>query len=121
MFWIPLIGPIIQGIVSMFTSFQNTTLGKYKVDGSVDIETIKASSAIIESTKDDIGIRILRDMLLLPPIVHAGIVGWDTIIVWEYPQWFYKLPPYPPSLSYLPLACFTFLLGNMAINVWRRK
>jgi len=121
MFWIPLIGPIIQGIVSIFTGFQNTALGKYKVDGSVDIESIKASTAIIQATEDDVGIRILRDILILPPVIWAGIIGWDTIVAYEAPQLMFKVPVYPPSLSFLPYACMMFLLGNLALNTWRRK
>lgn len=119
--WIPLIGPIVDGIVSIFSKWQDTSLGKYKVDGSVDIETIKASTAIVEATKDDIGIRIMRDALLIFPVAQSCLVGWDTIVALHWPQLMFHVAPYPPSLAYLPFAAATFLLGNIAVNAWRRK
>jgi len=119
--WIPLIGPIIQGITSIFSKWQDTELGKYTIDGKVDVEAMKASTSIIDATRDDIGIRLIRDALLLPPVAWAGIVGWDTIVVRHWNWLYFEVPPYPPSLAYLPGAAFAFLLGNLALNVWRRK
>lgn len=119
--WIPLIGPIIDGIVSIFTKYQDTSLGKYTVDGKVDVAAMKASTTIIEATKDDIGIRILRDTLLIFPVAWSGLVGWDTIVAKHWPHLMFHVVPYPPSLAYLPFAAATFLLGNIAVNAWRRK
>lgn len=119
--WIPLIGPLIQGIVSIFTKYQDTVLGKYKVDGSIDIEGMKASTQIIHDTQDDIGLRLLRDAVCLPVVIWTMIIGWDTIIVRHAPQWVYTVERYPDSVSYLPYAVICFLLGNIGINAWKRR
>lgn len=121
MFWLPIIGPIIQGLASVFIKFKDTELGKYTVDGKVDIEAIKASANIIETTRDDIGIRLSRDVIIFPVAVWTAIASWDTIIVYHYPNLMFKVAPYPPSLAFLPYAVMTFLLGNIAMNSWKRK
>lgn len=119
--WIPLIGPIIDGIVSIFSKWQDTQLGKYTVDGKVDVEAMNASTQIIQATKDDIGLRILRDMVCLPVVIWTMIIGWDTIVVRHNPDWVYIVEKYPPSVEYLPYAVLMFLLGNIGFNAWKRK
>lgn len=119
--WIPLIGPIIDGVVHIFSKYQDTVLGKYKVDGTVDIEAMKASANIIQATKDDIGLRILRDAVCLPVVVWTMIIGWDTIVVRHNPELVYVVEKYPASVEYLPYAVIMFLLGNIGINAWKRR
>lgn len=119
--WIPIIGPIIDGIVHIFSKYQDTVLGKYKVDGTVDVEAMKASANIIQSTKDDICLRLLRDALCLPVVVWTMIIGWDTIVVRHHPEWVWIVEKYPASVEYLPYAVIMFLLGNIGINAWKRR
>lgn len=122
MFWIPIIGPIIQGIVSIFTKVEDTKLGKYKVDGSVDIEGMQASEQIIHDTNDDIALRIMRDMACFPVVVWTMFMGWDTIIAktsWKVYQW--HLPDYPEPVRYIPYVILAFLFGNIGFSVWKRK
>lgn len=119
--WIPLVGPIIQGIVSIFTKYQDTTLGKYKVDGTIDVEAMKASAQIIHDTQDDIGLRLLRDAVCLPVVIWTMFIGWDTIIIMHNPDWTFPVAKYPQSVAYLPYAVIMFLLGNIGINAWKRR
>jgi hypothetical protein len=119
--WIPLIGPILQGLFntasSIYTKFKDTQLGMR----NADVEEAKVSAQIIHDTNDDIGIRILRDLVCLPVALWTMLIGWDTIVVSKWPYLMWHVEKYPDSVGYLPYAVLTFLLGNIGINAWKRK
>lgn len=119
--WIPLIGPILQGLFntasSMYSKFKDTQLGMR----TAEVDEAKVSAQIIHDTNDDIGLRILRDALCLPVVIWCGIIGWDTIVVKHNPDLVYFVEKYPPSVEYLPYAVIMFLLGNIGFNAWKRK
>lgn len=119
--WLPIIGPIIDGIVSIFNKYKDVEAIKYKTDGEVSIEGVKASANIIAATKDDIGIRLARDIAIYPVVIHDALVVWVTLCLTMKPEWYFRVEQLPPSLAYLPYAVYTFLLGNIGFNVWRRK
>lgn len=119
--WIPIIGPIIQGIVSIFNKRADVDLGKRKSDNERAVEETKASTRIIEATNDNIGINISRDIIIFPVAVWTAIISWDTVVAIRFPEWMFHVEKYPDSVAYLPLAVITFLLGNIGINAWRRR
>lgn len=119
--WIPIVGPIIDGIVSIFKKYKDVEAIKYQTDGQVSIEGFKASTQIIESTKDDIGVRLCRDIICFPIALWTALITWDTIVVLNHKEWMFHIEKFPDSVSYLPIAVVTFLLGNIGLNIWRRK
>ena len=119
--FIPLLGPIIQGVSGIFTGYFSTQTAVVQAGAQVAISETQASTQIIQATTDDIGIRILRDALLLGPVVWSGLISWDTIVALHYPDLMFHVAPYPPSLSFLPYAAMVFLLGNIGMNMWKRK
>lgn len=114
--WIPIIGPVIDGIVSIWKGYQNVDIQKYTIDGKVDIAAFQAASANISATKDDIGIRLLRDLALTPAIVWVTLIGWDTILAEHAPTYMWHVAKWPDSISYYPALALGFLLGNIGIN-----
>lgn len=119
--WIPLLGPIIQGFTSIFTKWQDTKLGTLKVERSSDIEEAKVSAQIIQTTQDDILLRILRDAAIVPVVVWSTLIGWDTIIALRYPGLMFHVEKYPESVAYLPYMVLVFLFGNIGLNMFNRK
>lgn len=119
--WIPILGPIIDGIVSVVKGFQNVEMVKYKTDAQVDIEATKASANIIAATKDDIGIRLARDIVIFPWAIWGGLMGWDTVIAKHWPDLMWHVPEPPVTVAYLPGMVLVFLLGNIGFNIWRHK
>jgi hypothetical protein len=119
--WIPLLGPILQGLFStassIYSTFKSTEVEQIKAD----VETAKISADIIKTTNDDIALRIMRDGLCLGPVVWTMIGSWDTIIAKHWPEWRFLVAEYPPAMSYLPYAVVVFLLGNIGLNMWNRK
>lgn len=119
--WIPVLGPIFQGISSIASSFFSEKTAAVQADASVTIAETQASAQIIQTTNDDICLRLLRDALCAPVVIWTGIIGWDTIVVRHNPDWVYIVEKYPDSVSYLPYAVIVFLLGNIGLNIWKSK
>lgn len=119
--FLPIIGPIIQGIISIFTKVEDTKVEVLKTTQGTQVEEAKVSAQIIQTTQDDIGLRLMRDLLCFPTVMWACLIGWDTIVAFRYPDWMFHVPPYPDSVAYLPYAVVVFLLGNIGINMWNRK
>lgn len=119
--WIPILGPIIEGFFGFLNKRQDNALTKFKIGTEADVEDAKTSASIIEATKDDIGIRLARDILIFPTSVWGGLVGWDTIVAIRFPQLMFHVEKFPPAAEYLPYAVITFLLGNIGLNVWKRR
>src|ERR1041385_1053242 len=118
--FLPIIGPIIQGIISIFTKVEDTKIETLKTNRAGDVEEAKVSAQIIQTTQDDIGLRLMRDMLCFPTVVWASLIGWDTIVALHFPNWMFHVAPYPEVVAYLPYAVVVFLLGNMGINMYAR-
>ncbi len=118
--WIPILGPIIQGIVSIFTSYESTQLGKYTVDGKVDVAAMEASTQLAIATQSDIGVRLARDLIMFPVAVWTALISWDNVILGIKPAWFIKIVAYPPALEFLPYAVIAFLFGSTALVLWKR-
>ena len=119
--FLPIIGPIIQGIASIFTGFTSLAATKLQTVSADQIAATQASVQIIQATQDDIGLRLMRDLLCFPTVLWACLIGWDTIVAFRYPNLMFHVPPYPESVAYLPYAVVVFLLGNIGINMWNKK
>lgn len=119
--WIPLLGPILQGLFStassIYTTFKSTEVEQIKAD----VATSQVAAQIIHDTNDDIGLRILRDACLLGPVVWSLLIGWDTIIAIRWPWLQFHVAVYPQDVGYIPYAALAFLFGNIGFNIWKRK
>jgi hypothetical protein len=119
--WIPLLGPILQGLFNtvstIYSKFKDTQLGMREQD----VEEAKVSAQIIHDTNDDIGLRIMRDGALFFPVVWGGLIGWDTIVSHNCPEWMFHVNNYPDSVGYIPYAAYAFLFGVIGINAWKRR
>lgn len=123
--FLPIVGPIIQGVVSIFTKSMDTKVEILKTERGADVEEAKISSQIIHDTQDDIGIRLMRDLMIFPIVVWTTLLSWDTIIA-ESPHishdWMWHLASFDKTgAPYLPYAVVVFLLGNIGLNIWKRK
>ena len=120
--FLPIIGPIIQGITSIFTGYFNTKVQLKQADVQQDIAETQASTQIIQATQDDIGLRLMRDLMCFPIVLWTTLVSWDTIVALRYPEWMFHVAGFDKtSVPYLPYAVIVFLLGNIGINMWNRK
>lgn len=125
MLWLPLIGPILQGLFSTVSSiylkYKDTELGKLQTNRTADLEEAKTAAQIIHDTNDDICLRIIRDAALLPPVIWSSLIGWDTIIVHRWPWLMWHVENYPAAVQYIPYGAFAFLFGVLGMNIWKRS
>lgn len=119
--WIPLLGPILQGIGSIYTTFTSKEIAQIQATTTTTVAETQASVAIIQTNAANIGLRIITDMICAPVAVWTMLLSWDTIVAKHWPNLMWHTANYPPSVSYLPYAVLTFLLGNVGINMWNRK
>jgi hypothetical protein len=119
--WIPLIGPILQGLfstgASIYATFKSTEVEEIKA-GVTDAQT---AAQIIQTTNDDIGLRILRDAALVFPVFWSAIIGWDTIYAGHWNGWAWVVPDYPDNVKYIPYGAFAFLFGLLGFKIWKGK
>jgi hypothetical protein len=123
--FLPIIGPIIQGIVSIFLKVEDTKVEVLKTTQGTQVEESKISAQIIHDTQDDIGLRLMRDLIIFPIVVWTALLCWDTIIA-ESPHvnhdWMWHLASFDKTgAPYLPYAVIIFLLCNIGINTWNRR
>lgn len=119
--WIPLLGPILQGIGSIYTTFTSKEIAQIQATTTTTVAETQASVAIIQATNDDICLRILRDALCAPVVVWCMLGTWDTIVAHHYPRLMFLVEKFPPTMAFMPYAVITFLLGNIGLNMWNRK
>jgi hypothetical protein len=119
--WIPLIGPILQGVGSIVSNFTNLAAVKLQTGAQTDIATTQAAVQIIHDTNDDIGLRIMRDAALVFPVGWSALIGWDTIVSANWPWLMFHVNPYPPAVAYIPYVAFAFLFGNIGFKIWKNK
>lgn len=116
---IPILGPIIQGVVDVFNkradiSFQKqadtnkTELGKIKSKNETDVEVIKTRATVAIAFRDDLGLKLLRDVMIYPVAV------WNLLYYWclSFPQWAWEIKTPPEAMQYLPYAVVAFLFVN---------
>lgn len=119
--WIPIIGPIIDGIFASFNKYQDVGLKKYQEDAQTKREGSKDAVRILETFKDDIGVRLARDIVIFPVAIWSALIGWDTIVAKRFPEIMWHVEKYPESVAYLPGAVLLFLLGNVGINAFLKR
>lgn len=125
MFWLPLVGPILEGLTKTFTSiyfkFKDTQTEQLKTVRSSDIEEAKVAAQIIRDTNDDISLKIIRDAALVFPVIWGALIGWDTIVAKNYKHLMFGVENYPEAVQYIPYGAYAFLFGVIGMNIWKRK
>lgn len=113
--WLSFI-PVLGKVFDYFNKRQDVSLEKYKVDGQVDIEAVKAQVMLVNAFKDDWTIRLSRFLVVFLPSIWFGLVAWDTIMAKAYPWLMWHPVEFPQALTYYPYAVLVFLLGNAWIK-----
>lgn len=114
---IPIIGPIIQGIVTPVLGL----VGQF-FTSKVELQKSEtaASVEVIQATEQDWGVRLARDLIMFPVAIWTAIISWDTVFAMvDIPK--LTVARYPDSVAFLPYAVIAFLFGNAALNIWKNK
>ena len=121
--WLPIIGPIVEGFFGFLNKRQDNALAKYQTGVTADTEDAKTSARIIEATRDDLGTRLARDIIIFPVAIWTGLLSWDTIVAESsFSGWMWHLASFEKTgAPYLPYAVLVYLLGNAGFNAWKRR
>lgn len=119
--WIPIIGPIVDGIVAIVKGHQDTSFKTHQTDVDFDKTSVEASKGILETFKDDIGLRFLRDLAITPVVIWSALIGWDTIVALRWPWLKFQVADYPEGVRYIPYMVYTFLFGAIGLVYWKRR
>jgi hypothetical protein len=103
---------------------QDVDLEKYRVDGVVNVEAIKADAEIIqaqgrlqEALKDDPVLKWGRRLIIYPTGVWYTLIVWDCVARNVIPEWTWRILDLPPHLQYIPYAVTGFLL----LHTWIKR
>lgn len=127
--FLPVLGPILQGLIGPLFTGVSDILGKYwgsKVETAkvaadvVKTETVESNKTLSIFEKDW-GVRLARDIVILPWSLWLGGYGWDTFVAIRWPQLMIHIADTPAAVSYIPYAVLVFLLGNIGLNMFNRK
>lgn len=114
--WIPIVGPIIDGIVSIFNKKEDTTVSLSKIATGGDVSVIQSRAAVAIAFKDDIGVNIIRDLLMFPTAVWYALIVWDSTMKNLVPTWTWDVVDLPQSVQYIPYAAVAFLF----VTSWKK-
>lgn len=113
---IPIIGPIIQGIVDLFKqkadvdlqktlSANTTALEKQKDISKTDVAIIQARTQIALAHSNDLGARLTRDLIMFPVGMHTTLYYWDLV----FPYWKIGVQEPVQAMQYIPYAVIAWL------------
>lgn len=116
---IPILGPIIQGIVDAVSKHEDitlqrqvdtnkTALGKQADENKTDVAVIQSRAQVAIAFKDDLGVRLIRDLVMFPIALWSGAYFY-TLTVPTY-SWHMELPP--TTMQYIPYAVIAFLFAT---------
>jgi hypothetical protein len=113
---IPIVGPIIQGVVDIFNkksdvdlqktlSANLTALEKQKDLSKADVAIIQARTQIALAHKDDLGARLVRDLIMFPVGVHTCLYYWNL----SFPMYGWGVTEPTQAMQYIPYAVIAWL------------
>ena len=115
---LPIIGPLIQGIVDAFGKHEDvqlqkqvdankTSLGKQQDENKTDVAVIQTRAQVAIAFKDDIGSRLIRDLIMFPVGVWTSLYFYYITFHNIVPMW--KVDEASQSMQYIPYAVIAFL------------
>lgn len=117
---IPVVGPIIDGVVAIVKGKQDASVKKADIEAGVTKTALEASNALTTAFKDDVAVRVCRDIIMFPGSIYCGTIIWDRYMHIRYPDLVWGVMPLQGAMEYLPYALLTFFFGS-AFLYWNRR
>lgn len=117
--WLPIIGPIFQTIADAWSKHEDVTLKKQqdvnltalekqKDISRTDLGVIQTRAQVAMAFKDDLGVRLIRDLVMFPIAVWTG--GYFYMLT--FPQYSWPVNTPPDAMQYIPYAVIAFLFAT---------
>lgn len=117
---IPVLGPIIDGVVSIYKQKTDTDVTKMKINTEADVQYMQSTNQLVTTFASDAVVRACRDIIMVPGSIYCGTIIWDRFVNIRYPDWVWGVLPLQGAMEYLPYALLTFFFGS-AFLYWKRK
>lgn len=117
---IPILGPIFDGVLSIYKQKTNTEVTKIKMEDDMVVQGMQSSNQLVTLFANDVMVRVCRDIIMFPGSVYCGTIIWDRWIALKYPELVWGVLPLQGVMEYLPYALLTFFFGS-AFLYWKRK
>jgi hypothetical protein len=117
---IPIVGPIIDGVVNIYKQKTSTDVEKKRIDADLDKEAMQTTNALVTTFANDVMVKVCRDIIMVPGSIYCGTIIWDRFMDIRHPEWVWGVLPLQGAMEYLPYALLTFFFGS-AFLYWKRK
>lgn len=118
--FIPIVGPIIDGVVSVYKQKTNTDVTKIKMDNELTVQGMQASNQLVSLFASDAMVRACRDIVMVPGSIYCGTIIWDRFMDIRHPELVWGVLPLQGAMEYLPYALLTFFFGS-AFTYWMKR
>lgn len=117
---IPILGPLIDGVVNIYKQKTNTEVSKKKIDADFDTQAMQTTNALVTTFANDTMVKVCRDIIMVPGSVYCGTIIWDRFMDIRHPELVWGVLSLQGAMEYLPYALLTFFFGS-AFLYWKRK
>lgn len=120
---LPIVGPIIQGVVDVFNKkadvdlqktvdINKTALGKQVDTNKTDVAIIQTRAGIVLALKDDLGIKLMRDVIMYPVAVWTLLYYYCLTFKGLIPDHVWDVGVPPESMQYIPYAVIAYIFAT---------
>lgn len=117
---IPILGPLIDGAVSIYKQKTDVEVTKLKINTDADVALIQSTDQLVKAFASDAMVRACRDIIMVPGSVYCGTIIWDRFMDHRHPEWVWGVLPLQGAMEYLPHALLAFFFGS-AFLYWKRR
>jgi hypothetical protein len=119
--FIPVVGPIVDGIVTIFKNRSDAKVATAKIDSDERVQTMQASNSLVSLFVNDVMVRVCRDIIMFPGSIYCGTIIWDRWVEIRHPELVWGVKPLMGSMELLPFALLTFFFGSAYLYWTQRK
>lgn len=119
--FIPIVGPIIDGVVSIYKQKTDTEVTKIKMDDDLTVQAMQSSNQLVSLFASDVMVRVCRDIIMFPGSIYCGTIIWDRFMDTRHPELVWGVLSLQGAMEYLPFALLTFFFGSAFIYWNKRK
>lgn len=120
---LPIVGPIIQGVVDIFNKkadvdlqktvdANKTSLGKQVDANKTDVSIIQTRAGILLAYKDDLGLKLMRDVIIYPVAVWNLLFYYNLTFKGLIPDHVWDVGTPPDAMQYIPYAVIAYLFAT---------
>lgn len=120
---LPIVGPIIQGVVDLFikkadvdlqksVDANKTALGKQIDANKTDVAIIQTRADVVMAFREDLGVKLMRDVIMYPVAVWTLVFYYCLTFKGLMPDHVWEVGTPPEAMQYIPYAVIAFLFAS---------